>query len=93
MLCLAFPLHLPGRPERSRLPELLTADRAAAGAAGNPGHLRQRGRAEADLAAADAGDEVVVVPLPGADHGFKTPAGAEFRPADLRALLVASTAA
>ena len=46
----------------------------------------------ADLAAADAADEVVVVPLPGADHGFKTPAGAAFRPADLRALVVASTA-
>jgi predicted alpha/beta-hydrolase family hydrolase len=43
-----------------------------------------------ELAAAGGGDQVVVVPLPGADHGFKTPARAEFRPADLRALLVAS---
>ena len=45
----------------------------------------------ADLAAAGAAEEVVVVPLPGADHAFKTPARAEFRPADLRALIVAST--
>ena len=44
----------------------------------------------ADLATADGGDQVVVVPLPGADHSFKTPARAEFRPADLRALVVAS---
>ena len=41
----------------------------------------------------DGGDEVVVVPLPGADHGFATPARADFRPADLRALVVASAVA
>jgi predicted alpha/beta-hydrolase family hydrolase len=92
VLCLAFPLHLPGRPERSRLPELLQPTVPRLVLQGTRDTFGSADELQADLADTDAGDEVVVVPLPGADHGFKTPAGAEFRPADLRALLVASTA-
>jgi uncharacterized protein len=92
VLCLAFPLHLPGRPERSRLPELLMPTVPRLVLQGTRDTFGSADELQADLADTDAADEVVVVPLPGADHGFKTPAGAEFRPADLRALLVASTA-
>lgn len=90
VLCLAFPLHLPGRPARSRLPELLTPTVPRLVLQGTRDTFGTAEELRADLAAADGGDQVVVVPLPGADHGFKTPARAEFRPADLRALLVAS---
>ena len=90
VLCLAFPLHLPGRPERSRLPELLTPTVPRLVLQGTRDTFGTADELGAELAAADGGDQVVVVPLPGADHGFKTPARAEFRPADLRALLVAS---
>ena len=89
VLCLAFPLHLPGRPDRSRLPELLTPTVPRLVLQGTRDTFGTADELTADLAAADGGDQVVVVPLPGADHGFKTPARAEFRPADLRGLLVA----
>lgn len=92
VVCLAFPLHLPGRPERSRLPELLAPSVPRLVLQGTRDTFGSASELSADLAAAGGGDAVVVVPLPGADHGFKTPAGAAFRPADLRALVVASTA-
>lgn len=90
VLCLAFPLHLPGRPDRSRMPELLTPTVPRLVLQGTRDTFGTADELSADLAAADGGDQVVVVPLPGADHGFKTPARSEFRPADLRALVVAS---
>lgn len=90
VLCLAFPLHLPGRPDRSRLPELLTPSVPRLVLQGTRDTFGGADELRAELVAAEGGDQVVVVPLPGADHGFKTPARAEFRPADLRALLVAS---
>ncbi|HEU5484580.1 MAG TPA: alpha/beta family hydrolase [Microlunatus sp.] len=91
VLCLAFPLHLPGRPERSRLPELLQPRVPRLVLQGTRDTFGGAAELVADLAQAGGGDEVVVVPLPGADHSFKTPAGADFRPADLRARLVTST--
>jgi predicted alpha/beta-hydrolase family hydrolase len=89
VLCLAFPLHLPGRPDRSRLPELLTPTVPRLVLQGTRDTFGTADELTADLAAADGGDQVVVVPLPGADHGFKIPARAEFRPADLRGIVVA----
>lgn len=92
VLCLAFPLHLPGRPEKSRLPELLQPAAPRLVLQGTRDTFGSAAEVAADLAASSAAtDDVVVVPLPGADHGFKTPARAEFRPADLRALVVTST--
>jgi predicted alpha/beta-hydrolase family hydrolase len=65
VLCLAFPLHPPGRPERSRLPEL-------AGAAALP-VLAVQGRRDAfgtaDRLAAVAPAGIVVVAVDG-DHGL-----------------------
>jgi predicted alpha/beta-hydrolase family hydrolase len=90
VLCLAFPLHLPSRPERSRLPELLTPSVPRLVLQGTRDTFGSAAELMTELAAVDGGDEVAVVPLPGADHGFKTPARAEFTPAGLRALVVAS---
>ncbi len=93
VLCLAFPLHLPGRPEKSRLPELLAPSVPRLVLQGTRDAFGTAEELAADLAAADGGDQVVVVPLPGADHGFATPARAAFRPADLRAQVVAGAVA
>jgi predicted alpha/beta-hydrolase family hydrolase len=69
VLCLAFPLHPPGRPERSRLPELA--------AVGVPVLVVQGDR---DAFGVPAGATLV----PGADHGFRVakglpPAGPQVR--------------
>lgn len=60
VLCLAFPLHPPGRPERSRLPELEAVD--------VPVLVVQGDR---DAFGVPPGATLV----PGADHGFRVRAG------------------
>src|SRR6478609_10394852 len=82
VICLAFPLHLPGRPEKSRAAELLTPSvrrlvvQGGKDAFGAPDEIR----------AATAHDPgVLLVELPGADHGYRTAKASEFGPADLRA--------
>ncbi len=60
-LALAFPLHPPGRPERSRLPELR--------AAGVPTLVVQGDRDPMGRPASFP-DDVEMVVVPGADHGF-----------------------
>lgn len=90
VVCLAFPLHLPGRPEKSRLPELLlpTVPRLVL-----QGSLDSFG-GTAELAAVLGGASGVrLVDLPGADHSYRLPKGSPFTPADLRARLVAEVAA
>jgi predicted alpha/beta-hydrolase family hydrolase len=90
VVCLAFPLHPPGRPDRSRAAELLTPAvprlvlQGTRDTFGGPEEVRT-------ATAHDPG--VVVVDLPGADHGYRLPAGAAFAPADLRDTLVAEVAA
>lgn len=82
VVCLAFPLHLPGRPEKSRAAELLTPTvprlvlQGTKDAFGTPAEIR---------AAAGHDPGVVLVELPGADHSYRTAKAAEFTPADLRA--------
>lgn len=90
VVCLAFPLHPPGRPERSRAAELLTPAvprlvlQGTRDTFGGPDDVRR-------AAAGDPG--VRVVELPGADHGYRVPARAAFGPAELRERLVAEVAA
>ena len=100
VVCLSFPLHPPGRPERSRLDELLTPTvprlvlqgtrdtfgGAAELTAGLTAGLSER------PAGRDGSSGVEVVALEGADHGGRTPRGASPTPAALRDLVVASTA-
>ena len=90
VLCLAFPLHLPGRPERSRAPELLAPVVPRVVLQGS----RDTFGSSAEVRAAAATDPSVrVVELPGADHSFRLLRGAEFGPADLRERVVAEAAA
>jgi predicted alpha/beta-hydrolase family hydrolase len=90
VVCLAFPLHLPGRPDKSRAAELLTPDvprlvlQGTKDAFGGPDEIR----------AATVDDPGVrLVELPGADHSYRTAKAAEFTPADLRARLLAAVVA
>jgi uncharacterized protein len=86
IVCLAFPLHLPGRPEKSRAAELLapTAPRlvlqGSKDSFGTPAEIR---------AAIGTAEGVHVVELPGADHAYRIAKSSAFTPADLRSILVA----
>ncbi len=68
VVCLAFPLHLPGRPEKSRAAELLapTAPRLVL-----QGTRDSFGSPEEIRAAIGASPGITVVDLPGADHGYR----------------------
>ena len=90
VVCLAFPLHLPGRPEKSRAVELLmpAAPRLVLQGTqdgfGTPAEIR--------AAVGDAAG-VRLVELPGADHSFRLARSAPFTPADLRQAVVEQVAA
>jgi uncharacterized protein len=81
VVCLAFPLHLPGRPEKSRAAELLTAGvprlvlQGTSDSFGTPEEIRT---------AMGAAPGIRLVELPGVDHGFRVAKNAEFTTADLR---------
>jgi uncharacterized protein len=90
VVCLAFPLHLPGRPEKSRLGELLTPSAPRLVLQGTRDTFG--GAEELEAAVGESGG-VTVVALPGADHSFRTAKGAPFTPADVRASLFAEVAA
>ena len=90
VVCLAFPLHLPGRPERSRLAELLapTVDRLVL-----QGTRDAFGSAAEIRLALDGAQGITVIDLPGADHGYRLPkTAAGFTAADLRTTIVDSVA-
>lgn len=88
VVCLSFPLHPPGKPERSRAAELL--------AAGVPGLVLQGERDSfgrpPEVTVAVGETNIRVVPVPGADHGLKVPARAEFTAARVADLVVAEVA-
>jgi uncharacterized protein len=68
IVCLAFPLHLPGRPERSRVAELLAPAVPRLVMQGNKDSF---GTPEEIRAAIGNAPGLSVVELPGADHGFR----------------------
>lgn len=82
VVCLAFPLHPPNRPEKSRAAELLAPEaprlvlQGTNDAFGGPAAIR---------AAIGEPTDVRIVELPGADHGYRVAKAAAFRPADLQA--------
>jgi hypothetical protein len=86
VVCLAFPLHLPGRPEKSRATELLGAGvprlvlQGSKDTFGTPAEIREAMGTEPDIR---------LVELPGADHGFRVAKAASFSAADLRARVLA----
>lgn len=67
IVCLAFPLHLPGRPEKSRLAELLTPTVPRLVLQGSKDSF---GTAEELRTATGEAPGITVVELPGADHGY-----------------------
>jgi predicted alpha/beta-hydrolase family hydrolase len=85
VVALAFPLHPPGRPERSRLPELLGADVPTIVVQGE----RDPFGGPDELAAQPLPPGTRLRPVPGADHGFAVPA----RSVPGRAELLAEAAA
>jgi predicted alpha/beta-hydrolase family hydrolase len=90
IVCLAFPLHLPGRPEKSRAAELLTAVaprlvlQGTSDSFGTPGEIR---------AAMGAAPGIRIVELPGVDHGFRLAKRAPITAAELRDRVVAEVTA
>ncbi|MFS3129978.1 alpha/beta family hydrolase [Nocardioides sp. Bht2] len=81
LLALSFPLHPPGKPERSRLDELLGA--------GVPSRVIQGGR-DAFGRPAEFPDDVDVVEVPWADHSFKVAKSAPVDPEQTIAAVVAA---
>ncbi|MCW2798090.1 alpha/beta family hydrolase [Nocardioides sp.] len=80
-LALAFPLHPPGRPEKSRLPELRGA--------GVPTLVIQGERDTMGRPEAFPGDVDLAV-VPGADHGLKVPARGAVSQAEAMEIVVES---
>lgn len=69
VVCLAFPLHPPGRPSASRRDELLLPEVPVLVLQGDRDTF---GTGEAVAAAASGRENIRVVPVPGADHGMRT---------------------
>ena len=86
VVCLAFPLHLPGRPEKSRAAELLGAEVPRLVLQGSKDTFGTPAEIQAAMGSAPG---IRLVELPGADHGFRVAAAASFTPADLRARVLA----
>ncbi len=81
-LCLAFPLHPPGRPEKSRLDELLGT--------GVP-TLVVQGENDAFGRPDEFPADVDLAVVPSADHGFATPKRSGVSEAEAMAVIVEST--
>ncbi|MCW2755367.1 MAG: hydrolase [Marmoricola sp.] len=78
VLALSFPLHPPGRPEKSRLPELLGADLPTLVVQGERDPF---GRPE------EFPDDVELAVVPAADHGMKVPRSAPLSQDDALAVI------
>jgi uncharacterized protein len=86
VVCLAFPLHLPGRPEKSRAAELLGAGVPRLVLQGSKDTFGTPAEIQAAMGSAPG---IRLVELPGADHGFRVAKAASFSAADLRARVLA----
>ena len=90
VVCLAFPLHPPGRPETSRAAELAMPDSPVLVLQGT----RDPFGAAADVAAAAVDlPHVTVCPVPGADHSMRVIGGCTEPPPEVRDVLVGTVAA
>ncbi len=93
VVCLSFPLHPPGRPERSRLAELLAPDVPRLVLQGTRDTFGSDLEVLADLAAHDRAADVRVVPLAGSDHGGRVLKGGSPTAAELQDQTVGTTVA
>jgi predicted alpha/beta-hydrolase family hydrolase len=85
ILCLAFPLHLPGQPEKSRLAELLTPTQPRQVVQGSNDSF---GTAEELRAAIGKVAGITLVELPGVGHSYRIAKSSAVEPATLHATLV-----
>lgn len=85
IVCLAFPLHLPGRPEKSRVAELLAPSAPRLILQGTKDSF---GTPEEIRAAVGTAEGIKLVELPGADHGYRIGKFSDFTAADLRVTVV-----
>jgi hypothetical protein len=89
IVCLAFPLHSPGRPDKSRLSELLTPEVPV---------LVLQGERDTFGSAATLASEVGarrgirVIAVPGADHSMKVLASSPLNAREVAELVTASVA-
>jgi predicted alpha/beta-hydrolase family hydrolase len=82
VLALAFPLHPPGKPERSRLDELIGVRVPT---------LVVQGEADAFGRPEEFPEAVQLVVIPDADHGFGVPRRSELTESDVAGLVVEAT--
>jgi uncharacterized protein len=85
IVCLAFPLHLPGRPEKSRVAELLAPSAPRLVLQGTKDSF---GTPEEIRTAIGTAEGIKLVELPGADHGYRIARSSEFTVAELRVTVV-----
>jgi hypothetical protein len=90
VVCLAFPLHPPGRPEKSRLDELLTPEMPVMVLQGERDTFGNAATVAAEVAGRA---NVRVIPVPGADHGMKVLASSPLKAPDVAELVTSSVAA
>ena len=81
-LALAFPLHLPGRPEKSRVHELVGA--------GVP-TLVVQGERDPFGTPEEFPDDTEMAVIPGGDHGFKVPKAGPLTPDEAMGIVVEAT--
>ncbi|MET1051727.1 MAG: alpha/beta family hydrolase [Mycetocola sp.] len=87
VVCLAFPLHPPGRPEVTRLDELLTPTVPVLVLQGDRDTFGTASDVRSDAAGHDT---IRVVDVAGADHGMKVLKSSPLRASDVAALVTAS---
>ncbi|MEF3122289.1 alpha/beta family hydrolase [Kocuria flava] len=90
VVCLAFPLHPPGRPERSRAEELLGPDVPVLVLQGTRDPFGSAD--EVTAAAGDTAGRIGVLPVDGADHALRTGRRAALGPAGVSDLLCRAVA-
>jgi predicted alpha/beta-hydrolase family hydrolase len=99
VVCLAFPLHPPGRPEKSRLDELLIPEVPVLVLQGERDTFGTAAMLAVEVGAAvgavevGAGRSIRVIAVPGADHGMKVLASSSLNAAAVAELLTSSLAA
>ena len=89
VICLAFPLHPPGKPEATRLTELLTPTAPLLVLQGDRDTFGTANDIERELGDRES---VRVIPVAGADHGMKVLASSSLKARDVAALVTTSVA-
>jgi predicted alpha/beta-hydrolase family hydrolase len=93
VVCLAFPLHPPGSPEKSRLEELLEPEVPVLVLQGGRDAFGTADTLAGEVRQAGSRDGIRIVEVPGADHGMKVLKDSPLGAAGVRDLVSATVAA